>query len=58
VVDSVGAGDTFNAAFIHATSSGGDTQKALHFACEVAGLKVAQVGFEGLHEKLRPGILS
>jgi sugar/nucleoside kinase (ribokinase family) len=56
-VDSVGAGDTFVAASIHALArswhpSRGITlpaaKEALRFACAVAGRKVSQQGFEGL----------
>lgn len=47
-VDSVGAGDTFNGAFIAARLRGEDLETALKAACAVAGRKVARVGFAGL----------
>jgi len=52
VVDSVGAGDTFNAAWIHANLEGADVAKALDIACAVAGLKVSRVGFESLRDAI------
>lgn len=52
VVDSTGAGDTFNAGVIAALGSGHDVATALHDGCHVAGLKVQQDGFEGLGSKL------
>ena len=50
VVDSTGAGDTFNAAVISALSRGAsvDVGEALRVGCHVAGKKVAQDGFDGL----------
>ena len=48
VVDSTGAGDTFNAGVIAALSCGASVSEALHAGCHVAGQKVAQVGFDGL----------
>lgn len=52
VVDSVGAGDTFNAGLIHALVSGEDLQQALLHACKLAGAKVQQAGFEGLISRI------
>ncbi|MGD8558108.1 MAG: PfkB family carbohydrate kinase [Gammaproteobacteria bacterium] len=48
VVDTIGAGDTFNAGFIHARLSGKDTLSALQYACGLAAKKCALEGFEGL----------
>ncbi|MFO7955147.1 PfkB family carbohydrate kinase [Thioalkalivibrio sp.] len=48
VVDSVGAGDTFNAGLIHALVSGQPPEQALTTAVRLAERKLAQVGFEGL----------
>ncbi len=50
VVDSVGAGDTFNAAFFAALRSAAAPAKAVRVACEVAGAKVGRRGFAGLGE--------
>lgn len=56
VVDSVGAGDSFNAATIHALASGADPELALRCGCAVAGRKVAQVGFESLRDAVPAGL--
>ncbi|CAE8718383.1 unnamed protein product [Polarella glacialis] len=48
VVDTLGAGDTFNAACLHALALGATAQEALRSACTVAGKKVSQHGIAGL----------
>lgn len=48
VVDSVGAGDTFNAGLIDALVSGQPPEQALTAAVRLAERKLAQVGQEGL----------
>jgi ketohexokinase len=48
VVDTVGAGDTFNAGMIGALASGRSLRESLDAACGLAGRKVGQVGFDGL----------
>lgn len=48
VVDTLGAGDTFNAGLIHAMLSGRALEHAVEDACRLAGRKVGQVGLEGL----------
>lgn len=48
VVDTVGAGDTFNAGFIDAQCRGLGVQESLIHACRLAGKKVGQVGFDKL----------
>ena len=48
VIDTLAAGDTFNAGFIHAMLSGESLENALGKACELAGRKVGQHGLAGL----------
>ena len=47
-IDTIGAGDTFNAGFIHAQLQGKSTQQSLEFACELAAKKCTIQGFKGL----------
>ena len=47
-VDSLGAGDTFNAASLCALALGANIEETLRCACMVAGRKVAQEGLAGL----------
>lgn len=51
-VDTLGAGDTFNAAFIHSLLSQKSEQAALDFACRVAAYKCGQHGLDITHFKL------
>jgi ketohexokinase len=48
VVDTLGAGDTFNAGMIGALAAGQPLREALEGACRLAGRKVGQVGFGSL----------
>ncbi|KAM4689936.1 ketohexokinase-like [Rhinophrynus dorsalis] len=48
IVDTLGAGDTFNASVIYSLSIGQDMQEALTFGCRVAGKKCGIQGFDGL----------
>ncbi|KAF6103890.1 ketohexokinase [Phyllostomus discolor] len=48
VVDTLGAGDTFNAAVIFSLSKGKSMQEALRFGCQVAGKKCGLQGFDGI----------
>ncbi len=53
VVDSLGAGDTFNAGLIDGLLKTADLRTALELANRIAGLKCAQEGFAGLAAKAR-----
>jgi len=48
VIDTLGAGDTFNAGLIQALLDGRPLEAALGAACELAGRKVGQSGFTNL----------
>ena len=48
VVDTLGAGDTFNAAVIDGYLAGLDSASRLRQACSLAGKKCSQTGFSGL----------
>lgn len=48
VIDTLGAGDTFNAAIINGSLAGLDTAAILEQACMLAGRKCVQDGFAGL----------
>jgi ketohexokinase len=48
VVDTLGAGDTFNAAIIHGKLAGCSLAECLQEACRLAGKKCAQQGLHGL----------
>ena len=48
VIDTIGAGDTFNAAFIDALIEQQSIQQALNNACLLAGKKCGQIGFNEL----------
>ena len=47
-VDTIGAGDTFIAGFIHSQLSALSIQDSLIYACRLAGLKCSQTGFDNL----------
>lgn len=48
VVDTVGAGDVFNAGLVHALATGQTLEQALQYAVRLAGRKVQQRGFQML----------
>ena len=49
VVDTLAAGDTFNAGMIHGKLAGLGLQDSLSGACRLAGKKCSQQGLKGLH---------
>ncbi|MDQ5770262.1 PfkB family carbohydrate kinase [Thiothrix subterranea] len=51
VVDTLGAGDVFNACLIHALATGQLLEEALHYAVKMAGRKVQQQGLNGFLAK-------
>ncbi|XP_051932078.1 ketohexokinase isoform X2 [Hippocampus zosterae] len=52
LLDTLGAGDTFNAAVIHKLANGCRLQDALTFGCRVAGAKCGFHGYDGIADKL------
>jgi ketohexokinase len=53
VVDTLGAGDTFNAGIISACMDGLDAEASLALACRLAGKKCGQSGFDDLNPALQ-----
>ena len=53
VVDTLGAGDTFNAAVIGALAAGLSLSRSVSLACRLAGIKVGFRGFSGLKGEAR-----
>ncbi|KAJ3417270.1 hypothetical protein HDV05_005726 [Chytridiales sp. JEL 0842] len=52
-VDTIGAGDTFVAGVVYGLGAKGwDAKRAGEWACQLASMKCAQVGFEGLKERV------
>uniref|UniRef100_A0A671S067 Ketohexokinase n=1 Tax=Sinocyclocheilus anshuiensis TaxID=1608454 RepID=A0A671S067_9TELE len=48
LVDTLGAGDTFNASVIYSLSNGSSLQDALTFGCQIAGKKCGVHGYDGI----------
>ena len=55
-VDTLGAGDTFNAAVVGGVALGQGLKKSVKNACRVAGLKVGMVGLRGLGEMVKKNV--
>lgn len=55
VVDTLGAGDTFNAATVFSLACGGTLKDSITYGCRVAGAKVGVVGWEPLRGVLKDG---
>lgn len=55
VVDTLGAGDTFNAGLVHTLLGGAGLDEALHFAARLAGGKCGQQGLDNLDLAQRSG---
>lgn len=51
IIDTLGAGDTFNAAVIDGYLAGRDVETILRGACLLAGEKCTRIGFDGLIRK-------
>ncbi|XP_077384620.1 ketohexokinase isoform X6 [Festucalex cinctus] len=52
LVDTLGAGDTFNAAVVHKLANGCRLQEALTFGCRVAGAKCGFHGYDAIADQL------
>ncbi|XP_047439829.1 ketohexokinase isoform X1 [Mugil cephalus] len=52
ILDTLGAGDTFNAAVIYTLSKGGSLNDAVKFGCRVAGRKCGFHGYDGIRDML------
>lgn len=52
IIDTLGAGDTFNAALIHSLIDNNDLQHALDNACKLASHKCGQYGFANLTQNI------
>ncbi|XP_069584763.1 ketohexokinase isoform X5 [Ranitomeya imitator] len=48
IVDTLGAGDTFNASVIYSLSNGQSMQEAITFGCRIAGKKCGIQGYDGI----------
>ena len=53
ILDTLGAGDTFNAALIHAISEKKDLKSAVQFASQLAGRKCQQRGLDNLLTEIK-----
>jgi ketohexokinase len=51
LIDTIGAGDTFNAAMIDALARRKTLAEAMEFACRLAGHKCGQAGLDGLGQR-------
>jgi len=53
VVDTLGAGDTFNAGVIYSLVRGFSCEDAIWYGCQLAGKKCTQMGFDNLIDDVR-----
>ena len=58
VIDTIGAGDTFNASVVSCLSQKKSLKEALTVGCKVAGTKVGQVGFKNLKDAFQSTFLT
>ena len=54
VIDTLGAGDVFNAGVLHGCLNDFSIDKSLEYACQIAGFKCGIQGFEGIGEAFQP----
>ena len=48
IIDTLGAGDTFNAGIIYSLSRGKPWKEAIKFACQLAGVKCSSPGYDAV----------
>jgi ketohexokinase len=54
VVDTLGAGDVFNAGVLHASQNDQNVRDTLEFACRIAGFKCGVEGLTAIGERFKP----
>ena len=48
IIDTLGAGDTFNAGIVYSLSRGKTWKETVEFACKVAGTKCCSPGYDAV----------